>query len=446
MEYDLIIIGSGPGGYVPAIRAGQTGLRTAIIEKDKTGGMCLNRGCIPTKALIESAKLFRKIQNAGDFGVDGIEPGSLSFNYLKAVKRTKRIVARLTKGVEFLLKKHGVELIKGEASIKDDSTIVVNDRLLKTKNIIIATGSVVDPLPEIFKSTNSVNIKEMLELKELPEEIIIYGSGIHAIELAQFVKMTGRNVSIITFDPASLEDLDDFLVEQIYRKLKKEKINVFELKDITIKNNEVFIPGNDNPADLIINAGKRKAVVPTGELALKESNGFIETNEKFMCSGENIFAVGDVNGRSYFAQAASAQGLFAVNYIRGVRSEYDPAKIPFNIYTYPEMAQIGLTMKELTDRKVDYKVSEFSLMANGKALSEGESEGLVRILSEKKYGEVLGVQIISQNATDMIAEAAALMSIEGTVFDVANIIHAHPTISEVFYEAGLDALDLAIHK
>lgn len=446
MEYDLIIIGSGPGGYVPAIRAGQTGLRTAIIEKDKTGGMCLNRGCIPTKALIESAKLFRKIQNAGDFGVDGIEPGSLSFNYLKAVKRTKRIVARLTKGVEFLLKKHGVELIKGEASIKDDSTIVVNDRLLKTKNIIIATGSVVDPLPEIFKSTNSVNIKEMLELKELPEEIIIYGSGIHAIELAQFVKMTGRNVSIITFDPASLEDLDDFLVEQIYRKLKKEKINVFELKDITIKNNEVFIPGNDNPADLIINAGKRKAVVPTCELALKESNGFIETNEKFMCSGENIFAVGDVNGRSYFAQAASAQGLFAVNYIRGVRSEYDPAKIPFNIYTYPEMAQIGLTMKELTDRKVDYKVSEFSLMANGKALSEGESEGLVRILSEKKYGEVLGVQIISQNATDMIAEAAALMSIEGTVFDVANIIHAHPTISEVFYEAGLDALDLAIHK
>jgi len=446
MEYDLIIIGSGPGGYVPAIRAGQTGLRTAIIEKDKTGGMCLNSGCIPTKSLIESAKLFKKIQNAGAFGIDGINNSLLTFNYSSAVKRTKRVVARLTKGVEFLLKKHGVELIKGEAFIKDRNTIVVNDRLLKTKNIIISTGSIVSPLPDIFKNTQSVNVEEMLELKELPEDIIIYGSGIHAIELAQFVKMTGRNVSIITFDTASLEDLDDFLVEQIYRKLKKEKINIIELKDITVENDNVFIPGNDNPADIIINAGKRIAVFPPSELDLKESKGFIETDEKFRCSEENIFAVGDVNGRSYFAHAASAQGIFVVNNIRGVKSEYNPVRIPFNIYTYPEMAQIGLTMKDLTDRKVDYKVSEFSLMANGKALSEGESEGMVRILSEKKYGEVLGVQIIAQNATDMIAEASALMSIEGTVFDVANIIHAHPTVSEVFYEAGLDALDMAIHK
>jgi dihydrolipoamide dehydrogenase len=450
MNYDLIIIGAGPGGYVAAIRAGQTGLKTAIIEKSNVGGMCLNWGCIPTKALLESAKRLQLVKKAGDFGIDGIDPKQLSFNWEKAVKRTERIVKRLTKGVQFLLKKNGVQVINGTASINADNSVSANNVLYPFKNLIIATGSKPSPLTDAVPGDVVVDVEDLLKLEELPEKVVVLGNGPHAVELAQFFNMAGKTVTLVTQEAIFIPQVDPYLREFAGKMLKKAKINV--MTSATIKgfeNGELILEEEERiPCDKLINASNRMAVVPGSGNKLDMDYGFIKVNDQLETSVKDIFAVGDVNGKSIFAHAASAQGLYVVNRINGIAqtSLFETEKFPINIYTHPEMAQVGLTEPQIQEVDTKYKVSEFPLTANGKALTEGETEGLIRMFSDRKYGEVLGVQIIAPHATDMIAEATLTMQMEGTVYDVAHTIHAHPTISEVFMEAGFDAFDQAIHK
>lgn len=429
MNYDLIIIGSGPSGYVSAIRAGQLGMKTLIIEKEKLGGMCLNWGCIPSKSLIESAKLLEKIKNSKKYGIEGIDKKALSFNWKNAVKKAFANSGKLSKGIEFLLKKNNVEVEFGEAEITDEESVTVNNRNIKAKNIIISTGS----FPQ--KSENEIDITDLYELEELPEKIAFAGHGPVSVELAQMAAMAGLEVYIITDSKKLIPELDDYANEFLIKKLKKHKIAIVE--------NSSELPDEI----VVVNSKIRKAVVPKSKININlTDDGFIETNDNFATNISNIFAVGDVNGKSAYAHLGSAQGLFVVNNIKGVKNSFDFNKYPINIYTYPEIAQIGKTEQAVIEDNIDYKLSSFPLSANGKALISGDTEGEVRIISEKKYGEVLGVTIISENATDMIAEAAAYMSIEGTVYDIAATIHAHPSISEVFMEAGLDAGDKAIHK
>jgi dihydrolipoamide dehydrogenase len=458
MDYDLIIIGAGPGGYVAAIRAGQTGLKTAIIEKSNVGGMCLNWGCIPTKALLESAKRLQLVKKAGDFGIDGIDPKQLSFNWQKAVKRTERIVNRLTKGVQFLLKKNGVEVVTGTASINADKSVSANNVLYPYKNLIIATGSIPSPLSGAVPGDVVVDVEDLLKLEEMPEKVVVLGNGPHAVELAQFFNMAGKTVTLVTTETILIPQVDPFLRDFAAKMLKKAKIDVMMSSAIKgFENGELIIEtendkqgkaGKRIPCDKLINASQRTAVVPGSGINLEMENGFIKVNDNLETPVKDIYAVGDVNGKSIFAHAASAQGLYVVNRINGIAqtSLFETEKFPVNIYTYPEMAQVGFTEPQIQAVNTKYKVSEFPLTANGKALTEGETEGLIRMLSDKKYGEVLGVQIIAPHATDMIAEASLIMEMEGTVYDVAQTIHAHPTISEVFMEAGFDALDQAIHK
>ncbi len=446
MKYDVIIIGSGPAGYVAAIRAGQTGLKTAIVEKNDIGGMCLNWGCIPTKSIIESAKVFHKMKSISEFGVGGIDKNAITFDWKVAKKRSERIVRRLTKGVEFLLKKNEVDIISGLATIQSENSIIVDKQLYETNNIIIATGSKPKELDEI-SSKLTTSIQALLKMDELPNNPVMVGCNPHAVELVQFFNLSGRKVVLLASDSNLIPDADQYLSDYILKSFKKDKIEVvFDSNIKSYKDGLLKTDKGDFKTDCLINGNDRQAIMPDYKIDLTLDNNFIKVNGFLQTNYDSIFAIGDVNGTSKFAHTASAQGLHAVNVISGIKKEFDNSKFPINIYTFPEMAQIGMTEKQVMDEGIDYKVSEFPLSANGKAMIEGQRDGLIRMLSDKKYGEVLGVQIIANNATDLIAEAGVLMQLEGTVYDVANTIHAHPTISEIYMESGFDAFEQPIHK
>lgn len=449
--YDLIIIGSGPAGYVAAIRAAQLGMKTALIEKDRIGGMCLNWGCIPSKSILESVKLYDKIKkDASRYGIEGIEKGGISFNWDKAVKRADLNVKKLTSGIEFLLKKNGVEIINSSAKLIDKNIVSVENRQLEAKNIIIAIGST---SPKIESNVDGLVIEPMdvFKERELPENIVVYGEGPVAIELAQAYNLMGKKVSILLETNSFMPLADDYLSNYILNKLKKDKIKIVNnSSEISIKDNykDGILRVNDEEiaCDLIINARNRSANSLECDIPIELENGFIKVDENLQTSIEGVYAVGDVNGKSHFAHIASAEGLFVVNKLNGVNEKLDLSKYPMNMYSQPEAAQIGKTENEIKEMNIDYKVSEFPLSANGKALTENSNEGFIRILSETKYGEVLGVQIVANNATDMINEASAYIQLESTVYDIAKTVHTHPTISEVFMEAGFEAVDHAIHK
>ncbi|MEI6123565.1 MAG: dihydrolipoyl dehydrogenase [Bacteroidota bacterium] len=447
MKYDIVIIGAGPAGYVAAIRAGQVGLKTALIEKKYVGGMCLNWGCIPTKAMIESGKMFSRVIGASEFGVDGIDKNQLKFNWDKAKKRAMKIVKKLTGGVEFLLKKNGVDVIMGEAVIHDNKTITVDNRSIECDNIIIATGSYPDAIQSPIEAQHIIHLEKLFDLPDLPKNIVVYGKGAVAVELVQFLHMIEKNVSLVTPGENIIPGADSYLSDYIIKKFHALNIPVVYSDTMdSCADGLLHIGDNMLQCDKILNCSFRKAILPKSDVSIAlDDNGYIQTNDKLETSVPGIYAVGDVNGRSYLAHVASAQGIWVVNKIKGVKGDFNSKNFPLNIYTHPEMAQIGHTEQDLQQEGIEYKLSEFPLSVNGKAMTEGNTEGLIRMFSDKKYGQVLGVQIIADHATDMIAEAAAYMQIEGTIYDISQTIHAHPTVSEIFMEAGFEAVDRAIH-
>ena len=448
MKYDIVIIGAGPAGYVAAIRAGQVGLKTALVEKKYIGGMCLNWGCIPTKAMIESGKMFARVIGASEFGVDGIDKNQLKFNWEKAKKRSTGIVKKLTGGVEYLLKKNGVDLIMGEAVIHDGNTITVDKRNIECENVIIATGSYPAPLNSDIDAKLVIHLERMFDLPDLPRNIVVFGKGAVAVEMVQFLHMIEKNVSLITPDENIIPGADKYLSDYVLKKFKALSIPVVYADAIGKLDDGLMHVGDTIlQCDKVLNCSFRKAIVPKSDVKIAlDENGYIQTGDNMETSVPGMYAIGDVNGRSYLAHVASAQGIWLINKIKGIKSDFDIKNYPLNIYTYPEMAQIGQTEQDLQAEGVDYKLSEFPLSVNAKAMTEGHTEGLIRMFSEKKFGQVLGVQIIADHATDMIAEAAAYMQIEGTIFDISQTIHAHPTVSEIFMEAGFEAVDKAIHK
>lgn len=449
--YDIIIIGSGPAGYVAAIRAGQVGLKCAIVERNTIGGMCLNWGCIPSKSMLESLKLYQKVAKDGSrFGIEGIDKKSLSFNWNKAVKRGDGIIKRLTGGVEFLLKKWNVDIIQGEAKIVSQGSVLVENRLIEAKSIIIATGSS-SPIIESTVQGLIAEPKELFKERDIPENIVVAGGNPVAIELAQAFGMMDKKVTVVVPGDRIMARADKYISSFILNKLKKDKIDViFGVQAQNMADNwkdgKIDINGKEILCDLIVNASDRKANLIASDVDIDVQNGFISTDDNFLTSVPNIYAIGDVNGLSMFAHVGSAQGLHVVNHLMGIDQKLDMNKIPLNMYTVPEAAQIGMTEDEIIEAGFDYKASEFPLSANGKAQTEGATEGFLRILSDNKYGEVLGVQIVAPNATDMINEASAYMQLESTVYDIAKTVHTHPTVSEVFMEAGFEAVDKAIHK
>lgn len=448
MDYDVLIIGAGPAGYVAAIRAGQVGLKVAVVERRYIGGMCLNWGCIPTKVLLESARRFHKLKEIAEFGIDGVVVDKLAFNWEKVKGRSKRITRKLTAGVNFLLKKNGVELIDGVARIGTDRSVWVGDRRITAGQIIIATGSRPKPMGDAFLDAPVVEMERLFEQESFPENIVVTGNHVSTVEMALFFRLIGRRVTLVTNSNYFLDGLDAYLVEEVTRRLASDKIELIK-EGYPEKYAEGHLVVGDKKikCELIVNCNSRKAVIPESEAPLQLTDrGFIKTDDRFRTNIDGLYAIGDVTGKSFLAHMASAQGIHVINTIKGIDAHFDYSTYPINIYTTPEVAQIGMTEERIREEGYEYKISEFPLSANGKALIENNTEGFIRLLSEKRYGEVLGVQIVAENATDMIAEAGAYLKGEATVYDVANTIHAHPTVSEIFFEAGFDAMDRAIHK
>ncbi len=440
MTYDLIVIGGGPAGYVAALRAGLVGFKTVLIEREKVGGMCLTWGCIPVKAMIESARLFQRMGQAAKWGIEGFEPSELRFNWAAAVKRAEGIAAKLGNDIEVLLQKHGVERIQDEATILAADAVQVDGRTLTTKAILIATGSRIDVSHLPMPAERVWTPRELLRQSILPATLLVYGQGGNAIELAQLLRLTGQEVTLVCPEERLLPELDPILEDALMARLGKDGVRLERgatldgYEDGKVRSGALHIP-----ADAVVVAIRREAVLPESRVSLKTQEGFLRTDAGLQTNVPGIYAAGDVTGRASLAHAASAQGLFVVNRLKGHRTPLDLDQYPLSVYAMPEAAQIGATEPQLRSRGVAFKSSLFPLCANGKALAEGQAEGFVRILSDPTIGEVLGVQILADHAADMIAEAAVIMRMEGTVFDLAQTAHAHPTVSEVFLEASLAA-------
>ena len=447
-NFDLIIIGAGPGGYVAAIRGAQLGMKTAVVEKQKLGGCCLNWGCIPSRRLMESAKLFDRIKNgAAGFGIEGIDPQALKFNWKKAVAEKDRIVTKLVKGVEFLMKKNGVTVINGTASLDGPTNVRVGDDIYIGKNIIIATGSRPDrSFAASLPSDIAVEIDDFYALAEIPNRYVINGGDTVACEMANMLHLIGKSVSMVTSRDKLMPWLDDACTSFVRERFKKQGIQVHFEKQITgAKKGGVLLGDELLECDLVINCTERTAVLPEmTDLHLDMRNGFVKTNESMQTSVPNIYAIGDVTG-TIFAHFASAQGSAATNHMAGVNDPLDYNKLPVNIYLDPEIAAVGLTEEQVKARSIEYVKGEFPMSVNSKAMVEGQTEGFVKILADQKYGEILGVHIVSARATDLIAEAVMSMSLEDTLESMTKAVHAHPTISETFMEAGFKAIGKPLH-
>ncbi len=454
-QYDLTIIGTGPGGYVAAIKAAQLGLNVAVIEKESIGGVCLNWGCIPTKALLNSAKVYKNFKQAKDYGID-VEKDAFSVNFANMMKRKNKIVKKLTGGVSYLFKKNKVDVYDGKAVVKDNHTINVGDDTLKTKKLIIATGASpfvppIDGLKDGLTSGYVVTSKGILDLKDQPKNLVIIGGGVIGIEFATIFATLGTKVTILEREKDILLGVDQEIKDMFKKTLKKAKIK-FEVNATVNKVSKDNITyeqdGETKTLDadkILLSAGMKPNMDGLENLDLELENGFIKTDTLLKTNIEDVYAIGDVNGKYMLAHVASKEGITAVEDIHGEAIPVDYSKVPSGIYTFPEIAQIGLTEEEAKKEGIDYKVSTFPLSANGKALAENQTIGMVKMLASKPYNEIIGVHILSDSATELISEAVLGMNLETTAADIANAIHPHPTLSEMLHETAHGILDKPIH-
>ena len=454
--YDIIILGGGPGGYVAAIKAAQLGAKTALIEKEELGGVCLNWGCIPTKTLLKSAHVYQDILHAEKFGIHIEDKNTVTINWDAMQNRKNTIVKQLTGGVKTLLKQNGVDVYIGHGDVIDKNTLQVNGETLQTKNLIIATGSSsmipnIPGLKESMEAGYTVTSKGLLSLKEIPNELIVIGGGVIGIEFAVLFNALGSHVTILQRSGTILRSIDTEIRTTMESILIKKGIDiVYGVNFEKFHENQLTVKIEDEiktlKADaILLSMGRKANTTGLEKLNLVLDKSSIKTNNKLETSVEGVYAIGDVNGKFMLAHVASAEGVVAVENILGNHSKLDYDKIPSCIYSFPEIGVAGLTEEEAIARGHEVIVSKFPLIANGKALAEGETDGFIKIVADKKYGEVLGVHILASHATDMIAEAVTTMQLEGTVHDIAKAIHPHPTLSEAIMEAAHGAVDKPIH-
>ena len=459
-EIDVVIIGGGPGGYVAAIKAAHLGLKAVLIEKDKLGGVCLNRGCIPTKALVSTAELLNNLQRAGEFG---IQVKDYSFDFPAIMKRKEMITRRLSSGVEQLMKTNQVRVIRGEGQIIEPGTVEVTDiagqkEVIKAKNIIIATGSKVMKLPiPGIDSEGVITSDEALSLSELPSRMLIIGGGVVGIEFAGIFKALGVEVAVVEMLPRILLPIDEEISRQLTQLLKRKGIEILtdcKVKEIR-KNNrnlEVLVSTNNGEKKLetekvLLAAGRVPELgnIDVQGLGIELDKGAIKVDEKMRTNIPGIYAVGDVVGKIMLAHVASREGIVAVENISGKEVLMDYKVVPNCVFSMPEVASVGLTEEEARKENDNIKVSKFPFMANGKALGMGETEGMVKIIADSNTLELLGVHILGAHASDLIAEGTLALSMEATAFEIVNTIHAHPTLAEAIAEAAEGIIGKPIH-
>lgn len=454
-NYDILIIGAGPGGYVAAIKAAQLGAKVAIIEKEAMGGICLNHGCIPTKTFLKSAKVYKEVKQAKDYGV--LVSGDVSFSWTKMMERKNKVVNQLTTGVAYLLKKNKVDVYQGLAEVVSKSEIKVGAETLFTKNLIIATGAtaIVPPIPgvkEAYEKGIVVTSRELLQINEAPKSLIIVGGGVIGVEFATLFSSLGSKVTIIEKMPGILPTIDDSVREAYVKILKNDGIEILtsaEVKSVHNKDLTYLLDGKEvkiSADTILLSVGTKANTQGLEKLNLNIERGNVITNEFLETNIKNVYAIGDVNGKFMLAHTASHEGIIAVERIINQTTKgIHYGRIPQCIYGAPEIASIGLTEKEAKDQNLDYKVSTFPLAGNGKALADNEKDGFIKMIVDQKYKEILGVHIFAYNATDMIAEIALSMELEGTTHEIAHTVHPHPTLSEIVHEAALGDIAKAIH-
>ena len=459
--YDLIVLGSGPGGYVTAIRASQLGLKTAIVEKESLGGVCLNWGCIPTKALLKSAQVFEYLKHADDYGLTVKE---FDKDFSAVVKRSRNVAGTMSKGVQFLMKKNKIDVISGFGKLKSAGTLTVTDDKGKetdysAKNIIIATGARSRELPNLPQDGEKViGYRQAMSLKKQPKKMIVVGSGAIGVEFAHFYNSMGTEVTIVEFLPniVPVEDID--ISKQFEKSFKKAGIKIMtnssvESVDTSGKGVKATVKTQKGTetleADIVLSAvGIKTNIENIGleDLGIATDRDKILVNEWYQTNIPGIYAIGDVVPGPALAHVASAEGITCVEKIAGAHTEpVDYSNIPGCTYATPEIASVGLSEAKAREEGYDLKIGKFPFTASGKAQAGGTPDGFVKVIFDAKYGEWLGCHMIGAGVTDMIAEAVVARKLETTGHEILKAVHPHPTMSEAVMEAVADAYDEVIH-
>lgn len=462
MEYDVIVIGSGPGGYVTAIRASQLGLKTAVVEKAELGGICLNWGCIPTKSLLKSAQVFDYLSHAEDYGVT-IE-GQATPDFSKMVSRSREVAGGMSKGIQFLLKKNKIDHLqgygklieKGSVEVKDDNNKATN---YKAKHIILATGARSRELPNLpIDGEKIIGYRQAMTLKKQPESMVVVGSGAIGSEFAYFYNTIGTKVTLVEYLPNIVPLEDEEVSKTLARSFKKAKMKVMtdssvESVDTTGTKCKVSIKTKKGTeeieAEVVLSAvGIKTNIEGIGleEIGIKTENEKVVVDEFYRTNVDGIYAIGDIVAGPALAHVASAEGITCVEKIAGHSPEpIDYGNIPGCTYTSPEVASVGLTEKQAKEAGHELKVGKFPFTASGKASAAGNKDGFVKLIFDAKYGELLGAHLIGLNVTEMIAELVVAKKLETTGQEILKAIHPHPTMSEAIMEAAAAAYDEVIH-
>ncbi len=462
--YDVVVLGGGTGGYVAAIRAAQLGLKTALVDAEKVGGTCLHRGCIPTKALLQTAELLHTYSHKADFGLAG---GEVTLDYPKTLAKKDKVVTQLWKGVQFLLKKNNVTVYQGWGRLVSPQQIQVelpgqDAVVLSARDIVVATGSVPRELPGLpFDGTRIISSDHVLQRPDVPKSILILGGGAIGVEFASMYNDFGADVTLVEMLPHILPQDDEEVAAELAKLLIRRGVKVlagtkFDIGSVSVSDGGVTATvekaeGTKETVsgEVLLVAVGRKAVTENIGLeavgALVE-RGFITVDQHYRTNVPHVFAIGDVNGGYLLAHVAAHEGMIAMETIAGKDPELlDPHRVPRVTYSRPEVASVGLTQKEAEAQGYATKVGIFPFRANGKSLILGEAEGMVKLVADQKTDALLGAHIVGPHASDLINEMALAKFLEATAWEVAESVHAHPTVSEVLHEAALAVDGLAIH-
>ncbi|MGA3286780.1 MAG: dihydrolipoyl dehydrogenase [Bacteroidota bacterium] len=459
-QYDVTVIGGGPGGYVAAIRAAQLGMKIGLVERDKLGGVCLNWGCVPSKALLKSAELYNAFKKSQEFGISHT---GLTYDFSKIIARSRGVADRISKGVEYLMKKNKIEIISGTAKLTGRNSIEVTKDgkvtdTIKSKSIILATGGRPRSVPGVtIDRKKIITSTEAMSLPDQPKSLIVIGGGAIGVEFAYFYNSFGTKVTIVEMLPSILPIEDKEITKILDSSLKKSGINILtntKVESVKI-NHEVTVTVSDKDgkkdikADLALMAvGVQANIENLGleAVGMKTERGFIIVNEFGKTNIDGIYAVGDVSGPPLLAHVASHEGIVAVDHIAGkAKHGIDKSNIPSCTYCQPQVASVGLTEEAAVAKGYKVKIGRFPFRPLGKAMAIGETEGIVKLVFDEKFGELLGAHIIGSEATEMIAELGMAKALETTWEELHNTMHAHPTLSEAVMEAAGQAFDVAIN-
>ena len=459
MNYDLIVIGGGPAGYVGAIRAAQLGKKVAVVERDRAGGTCLNWGCIPTKSLLRNAELYHTLSHrAAEFG---FKFDNLAFDWSKIIGRSRGVSDKMAKGIEFLFKKNKIDYLRGDGTFKDAKTVVVKaaDGKAETHTaeaVFIATGTATRALPDLpFNGTTVIGARHAMTLEKQPKRMAIMGAGAIGVEFAYFYSAFGTQVTLIEMLPRILPVEDEEVSATLQKSFTKSGIKVMtgtKVEKTEVLPDGVKITAKDETgatqtveADVLLVAIGVTPVLPTGLEFKRDARGYIQTDDNYMTNVPGVYAGGDIIGPPWLAHVASWE---AIQCIEGLYHGKKPRKVtvfPGCTYCQPQVASVGLTERAAKDKGVKYKVGKFPFLASGKAQAVGEGDGFVKILFGEEHGEVLGAHIVGPEATELIAELGLAITLEATHEEIEATIHAHPTLSEAIHEATGAAFGQAIH-